>query len=197
MKHIVITRKTGYFYTKEEDNNSISIAHILNDMVYDEKRNAIMIKDIKECVKEGRIPIILTERIEHIRILKEQLEELDVPILVYKGNMGKRKRIEIENKIQEVDQKQSSRIILATSSSIGEGFDDSRLDTLFLTMPVSWKGRIIQYVGRLHREHQGKETVMVYDYLDSMRVLEKMYDRRLNGYKIAGYEVEEIESLIE
>ena len=92
-------------------------------------------------------------------------------------------------KIKEADESYQPRIILATSSSIGEGFDDSRLDTLFLTMPVSWKGRIIQYVGRLHRKHEDKEKVIVYDYLDNMKVLEKMYFRRLKGYKIAGYEI--------
>ena len=67
--------------------------------------------------------------------------------------------------------------------------DDNRLDTLFLTMPVSWKGRIIQYVGRLHREHEDKKKVIVYDYLDNMKILEKMYNRRQKGYKIAGYEI--------
>ena len=103
--------------------------------------------------------------------------------------MEKKKTKEIQEIIKEVDEKNRARIILATSSSIGEGFDDSRLDTLFLTMPVSWKGRIIQYVGRLHREHEGKEKVIVYDYLDNMKVLEKMYNRRLKGYNIAGYEI--------
>lgn len=91
--------------------------------------------------------------------------------------------------IKDADENNKPRIILATSSSIGEGFDDKRLDTLFLTMPVSWKGRIIQYVGRLNREHEAKNKVIVYDYLDNMKVLEKMYNRRLKGYRIARYEV--------
>ena len=97
-------------------------------------------------------------------------------------------RARVSNKTlkQNADNNNKPRIILATSSSIGEGFDDNRLDTLFLTMPVSWKGRIIQYVGRLHREHVDKEKVIVYDYLDNMKVLENMYTRRLKGYKITG-----------
>ncbi len=74
---------------------------------------------------------------------------------------SRKKTKEIREVIDEADRKNKLRIILATSSSIGEGFDDSRLDTLFLTMPVSWKGRIIQYVGRLHREHEDKEKVIV------------------------------------
>lgn len=92
-------------------------------------------------------------------------------------------------RIKYLQRQNNLAYILATSSSMGEGFDDNRLDTLFLTMPVSWKGRIIQYVGRLHREHEDKEKVIVYDYLDNMKVLEKMYNRRLKGYKIAGYEI--------
>ena len=152
-------------------------------------RNDMIIEDIKKCVLEGRVPIVLTERVEHLKILKESLEDLNVPVVAYKGNMGKKKIKEIQDVIDEADRNNKPRIILATSSSIGEGFDDSRLDTLFLTMPVSWKGRIIQYVGRLHREHEDKEKVIVYDYLDNMKVLEKMYNRRLKGYKIAGYEI--------
>ena len=149
----------------------------------------MIIEDIKRCVLEGRVPIVLTERVEHLKVLKENLENLNVPVVAYKGNMGKKRIKEIQDVIDEADKNNKPRIILATSSSIGEGFDDSRLDTLFLTMPVSWKGRIIQYVGRLHREHEDKEKVIVYDYLDNMKVLEKMYNRRLKGYKIAGYEI--------
>ena len=124
-----------------------------------------------------------------MKILQEVFLDLQVPVFIYKGNMGKKKTKEIQSIIKEADENNKPRIILATSSSIGEGFDDSRLDTLFLTMPVSWKGRIIQYVGRLHREHEDKEKVIVYDYLDNMKILEKMYSRRLKGYKIAGYEI--------
>ena len=103
--------------------------------------------------------------------------------------LKKKKVKEFKQLIEDADKQNKSRIILATSTSIGEGFDDSRLDTLFLTMPVSWKGRIIQYVGRLHREHIEKNKVVVYDYLDNMKVLDKMYNRRLKGYKVAGYEI--------
>ena len=93
--------------------------------------------------------------------------------MIYRGNIGKKKTKEVQKILEEADKENKPRIILATSSSIGEGFDDSRLDTLFLTMPVSWKGRIIQYVGRLHRKHEEKEKVVVYDYLDNMKNKEK------------------------
>jgi superfamily II DNA or RNA helicase len=188
MEHVVIVRKTNYKYISIEE-NKIQISEILNDMCNNVFRNSMIIEDIRKCILEGRVPIVLTERIEHLKILKENLESLNVPVVIYKGNMGKKKSKEIQDIIKEADENNKPRIILATSSSIGEGFDDSRLDTLFLTMPVSWKGRIIQYVGRLHREHEDKNKVIVYDYLDNMKVLEKMYNRRLKGYKIAGYEI--------
>ena len=174
-----------------EIKDKIQISDIFNDMSHNVHRNSIIIDDIKKCVLDGRVPIVLTERVEHLEILKHELEDIDVPVVIYKGSMGKKKTKEIQNILEEADKNNKSRVILATSSSIGEGFDDSRLDTLFLTMPVSWKGRIIQYVGRLHREHEDKEKVIVYDYLDNMAVLEKMYNRRLKGYKIAGYEIVE------
>ena len=191
MEHTVIVKKTNYKYIPTEEKDKIQIAEILNDMCHNVFRNSLIIEDISKCIKEGRIPIVLTERVEHLNLLKEQLEKLEVPVVIYKGNMGKKKTKEIQDIIKEADENNKSRIILATSSSIGEGFDDSRLDTLFLTMPVSWKGRIIQYVGRLHREHEDKEKVIVYDYLDNMKVLEKMYNRRIKGYKMAGYEIVE------
>lgn len=189
MEHTVIVKKTNYKYILPEEKEKIQISEILNDMCSNVFRNSMIIEDIKRSILAGRCPIVLTERVEHLKILKESLEDLNVPVVIYKGNMGKKKTKEIQNIIKEADDNNKPRIILATSSSIGEGFDDSRLDTLFLTMPVSWKGRIIQYVGRLHREHESKEKVIVYDYLDNMKVLEKMYNRRLKGYKIAGYEI--------
>ena len=191
MEHTVIVKKTNYKYIPTEERDKIQISEILSDMCHNVFRNSLIIEDIGKCISEGRIPIVLTERAEHLNILREQLEYMNVPVVIYKENMGKKKTKEIQDILKDADENNKSRIILATSSSIGEGFDDSRLDTLFLTMPVSWKGRIIQYVGRLHREHEDKEKVIVYDYLDNMKVLEKMYNRRIKGYKIAGYEIVE------
>ena len=187
----VIVRKTNYRYAPLEEMETISFSEILNDMSHNELRNSIILQDVKQSVADGRIPIVLTERLEHLNILKQKLEELQVPVVIYKGNMGKKKTKEMQEIIQNADKNQQVRIILATSSSIGEGFDDSRLDTLFLTMPVSWKGRIIQYVGRLHRNHKDKEELIVYDYLDNMKILERMYYKRIKGYKALGYEIEE------
>jgi len=82
----------------------------------------------------------------------------------------------------------TERLILATGRYIGEGFDDPRFDTLFLAMPISWKGTLAQYVGRLHREHDGKREVIVYDYVDhSVPVLARMAAKREKGYRALGY----------
>ena len=186
----VIVRKTNYQYTHLEEMEHISFSEILNDMSHNEPRNHIILQDVKDSIEEGRIPIVLTERLEHLSILKQKLDELKIPVVIYKGNMGKKKTKEMQEVIEEADKKHQPRIILATSSSIGEGFDDKRLDTLFLTMPVSWKGRIIQYVGRLHRNEENKKKLVVYDYLDNMRILERMYYKRIKGYKTSGYEIE-------
>jgi superfamily II DNA or RNA helicase len=86
------------------------------------------------------------------------------------------------------DSNGEQRIILATGRYLGEGFDDPRLDTLFLTMPISWKGTLAQYVGRLHRDHDGKSNVIVFDYVDaSIPMLARMASKRQTGYKHLGY----------
>jgi len=102
-------------------------------------------------------------------------------VFVLKGCMGKKQRRTIAEAIAAVPESES-RVILATGSHIGEGFDDARLDPLFLAMPISWKGTLQQYVGRLHRLHDAKRVVRVYDYVDSqVLMLARMYARRLNG----------------
>ena len=189
MEHTVIVKKTNYKYIGIEEKNKIIMPDIYKDMCNNVFRNSLIIEDISKCIMEGRVPIVLTEIKDHLKVLEGSLKNLNVPIAIYKGNMRKKKTKEIQEIIEDADKNNKPRIILATSRSIGEGFDDSRLDTLFLTMPISWKGRIIQYVGRLHRKHEGKRKVIVYDYLDNMKMLERMYDKRLSGYRMAGYEI--------
>ena len=112
-------------------------------------------------------------------------------VFVLKGGMGKRQRREIAEAIAAVPAAES-RLILATGSYIGEGFDDARLDTLFLVMPISWKGTLQQYAGRLHRLHDNETAVKVYDYIDDrVPMLARMYERRLRGYRAIGYGVEQ------
>jgi superfamily II DNA or RNA helicase len=110
-------------------------------------------------------------------------------VFTLKGSMGKKQRRSTAEAIAAVPECEP-RVILATGSYIGEGFDDARLDTLFLAMPISWKGTLQQYVGRLHRLQDAKRVVRVYDYVDSnVRMLARMYARRLKGYNLIGYTI--------
>src|SRR5215831_5670362 len=108
-------------------------------------------------------------------------------VFVLKGGMGTRQRRSIAEALASVPEHEP-RVILATGSYIGEGCDDARLDTLFLAMPISWKGTLQQYVGRLLRLHDNKHVVKVYDYVDNwVAMLERMYERRMKGYGAIGY----------
>ena len=146
-----------------------------------------IIDDVRNALKEKRSPIILTERREHLEILNEQLQDFVENMIVLYGGMKASVRNEMNARLTEINGA-GKRLILATGSYIGEGFDDPGLDTLFLTMPISFKGKIVQYAGRLHRLCKGKSETRIYDYLDSnMPVLQRMYSRRLKAYKALGY----------
>ncbi len=137
----------------------------------------------------GRFPLILTERREHLNALAQLLEGKVENLFQLHGGIRQKGRKEIFERIRECSDS-VSKTILATGSYIGEGFDDPRLDTLFLTMPSSFKGKIIQYAGRLHRYHKDKSDVRIYDYVDAnVSVLATMYQGRLKTYKMLGYEV--------
>jgi superfamily II DNA or RNA helicase len=110
-------------------------------------------------------------------------------VVVLRGGMGSRERRAAEEVLRVPEPEE--RLVLSTGRFLGEGFDDSRLDTLFLVSPISWKGTLAQYVGRLHREHEGKAEVRVYDYVDTnVPVLARMAARRHVGYKALGYTIE-------
>jgi superfamily II DNA or RNA helicase len=103
--------------------------------------------------------------------------------------MGAKQRKQVAESLALVSTHEP-RMILATGSYLGEGFDDARLDTLFLAMPISWRGTLQQYVGRLHRLHENKKEVLVYDYSDVLvPMLARMYKKRLAGYSALGYVV--------
>jgi superfamily II DNA or RNA helicase len=121
--------------------------------------------------------------------LAARLREHTEKVFVLKGGMGAKQRSQITREFAATEN--SSRVIVATGSYIGEGFDDSRLDTLFLAMPISWRGTLQQYVGRLHRLHDSKKVVEVYDYVDSsIPMLARMFDKRLRGYEALGYSIQ-------
>ena len=140
-------------------------------------------------IENGRVPLLLTERTDHVQLFVDRLSRRVPNVFVMKGGMGKKQRDALTSQIAAVPEDQQ-RVIIATGRYIGEGFDDARLDTLFLAMPISWRGTLQQYVGRLHRLHENKHVVRVYDYVDScVPVLNRMYEKRLKAYKAIGYTV--------
>ena len=187
-EHKVIPRYTDFRMPLEA--SEVTIQDVYAALIVDVARNEMIANDMVKAVESGRCPLLLTGRTEHLRYFAERLAGVAQHIFVLKGGMGKKQRREITEALAAVPENES-RIILATGSYIGEGFDDARLDTLFLAMPISWKGTLQQYVGRLHRLHDNKRFVQVYDYVDNrVLMLARMYDRRLKGYAAIGYRFE-------
>lgn len=154
----------------------------------DEKRNEMIFDDVLQSLEAHRRPIILTERRDHLEHLRSRFEKFTKNLIVLYGGMSAAERRAAENGLKRPDTEE--RLVLATGRYLGEGFDDASLDTLFLTMPISWKGTLAQYVGRLHREHHAKREVIVYDDVDSgVTMLARMAFKRQAGYRSLGYEI--------
>jgi len=153
----------------------------------DERRNRLILDDVTTALAEGRSPILLTERKDHLEYLAARLRGVARHLVVLRGGMTPTERRAAATTLASIPDNES-RLVIATGRYIGEGFDDARLDTLFLTMPVSWKGTLVQYTGRLHRLHLGKTEVRIYDYVDrEVPMLFRMFDKRLRGYRAIGY----------
>ena len=187
--HVVTPRFTHFNVPPEW--SEISIQDLYTALALDEQRTDQVVSDVLEAVREGRSPLVLTERKDHLRTIAKKLEGRVENLFVLRGGAGKKTRDDFFQRLGNVHQ-ESARVILATGKYIGEGFDDARLDTLFLAMPISWRGILQQYVGRLHRVHENKRVVHVYDYVDYLvPVLARMYDRRVSSYKSIGYVIDE------
>lgn len=166
-----------------------SIPAIYAALAQDGVRNDLIFDDVLKSLEAKRSPIVLTERKDHLDYLQRRFAPFVRNLVVLRGGMSARDR-KIANTALNVSD-DDERLILATGRYIGEGFDDSRLDTLFLTMPIAWKGTLAQYVGRLHREHDGKGDVLVVDYVDqTVPVLARMAAKRRAGYRALGYVIE-------
>jgi len=160
-------------------------------MIEDEERNQMIVTDVVNAISQKRSPIVLTERISHLEKLASMLSPHTRNLLILRGGMGEKQRRLVTEKLQSI-QDHEERLIIATGRYLGEGFDDNRLDTLFLTLPVSWKGTIAQYAGRLHRLYEMKNEVLIFDYSDLyLPMLEKMHKKRLSGYRAIGYEIDD------
>ena len=154
-----------------------------------EDRDNIIINDVIKCVKDGRTPVILSRYVDHSKKLYERLVGHADKVFLLSGENSKKEHRAILQQMNQV-QAEESMILVATGKLIGEGFDFSRLDTLIMAMPVSWKSVVEQYAGRLNRDYEGKKSVIIYDYVDShISMFEKMYYKRLKAYKQIGYDV--------
>lgn len=187
--HYIIPRFTPFRKPVSQDEKDWTIGEIYSEISASQIRNQLIINDVINCVKEGRNPIILTERTTHVELIAKELSKTIPNVIELTGGMTAKER---KNKLERLSSipPDDNIVIVATGRFVGEGFDEPRLDTLFLAMPVAWKGTVQQYAGRLHRLYQNKNEVQIYDYVDvHVGVLERMYHKRLKGYAIIGYSV--------
>ncbi|MCR8921273.1 DEAD/DEAH box helicase [Dasania sp. GY-MA-18] len=152
-------------------------------MENDERTQRIII-DVLACIQQSKHPIVLTERRGHAETINALLLDKEVDSVVLKGAMRASERKAVEEQLP------TAQVVVATGKYVGEGFDLPRLDTLFLAMPIAWKGSLAQYAGRIHRESDGKERVTIYDYVDcSLPMLQRMFNKREKSYKAMGYQI--------
>ncbi len=167
------------------------IQEVFGSLTQDDTRNALIEQDVLEALNRGRRCLILSHRREHCRRLAERLVLMGKTPFMLNGGQGKKERAAILNAIQETPQ-DKDLIVVATGQYLGEGFDCPQLDTLFLAFPVAFKGKLIQYVGRIMRDFPSKIIAEVYDYVDAqVPVLKHMFFRRQKTYKSQGFELKE------
>jgi len=184
-EHKLIVRETSFAWRGE--GSETSIQDIYRALAGDEKRNQQIVDDVVALIEEGRSPILLTERKDHLESLAERLRRLVRHVIVLQGGMSAKERRNAVADLAAIPES-AERVVLATGRYVGEGFDDPRLDTLLLAMPVSWKGTLVQYSGRLHRRHPDKTEVRIYDYVDQrVPMLLRMFEKRLATYRAIGY----------
>lgn len=164
-----------------------SITDIYRKLSENEIRNNLIVSDVAEALQNGRSPIVLTERREHVELLADRMSGYCKNIIKLVGTTSTKERRETAEILEAIPNGEPL-IIIATGKYVGEGFDYPRLDTLFLALPIAWKGKVAQYAGRLHRNYEGKTEVQVYDYVDiHIPVLERMYQKRVKSYSAIGY----------
>ena len=189
----LILRETGFCLPDTEIETTIQ--KIYARLTTDKQRNLLILADIRKALAEGRSPILLTERKDHLEFLAGELRDSVKNVIVLKGGMGVKQRRKVMEQLADIP-KYEERLILATGRYIGEGFDDARLDTLFLALPFSWKGMLMRYAGRLHRLYPGKAEVRVYDYVDGLvPMLAKMHEKRMKGFRTMGYKQAETQTI--
>ena len=175
-----VTRLTGF--AVEPDSLPKEIYKTIET---DRERNALICNDIRMAIEAGKSCLVFSERVLHIETIYEMLSDLKDKVFLLHGKQSKKLQSESLNDFKKAG---NGIALLSTGRYLGEGFDDPRLDTLFLTFPISWKGVLQQYAGRLHRENFGKHEVRIYDYVDeNVPMLKKMFENRKKGYRALEY----------
>lgn len=165
------------------------IQDVFRQIVQDQERTSAIAREIQSAFEQGHKVLVLTERTEHLDAIEAALAGLVLSPFVLHGRLSKKQRTVLITELNSLPS-DAPRILLATGKLVGEGFDHPPLDTLVLAMPVSWKGTLQQYAGRLHREHAGKTDVRIIDFVDAgYPALLKMWEKRQRGYKAMGYRI--------
>lgn len=190
-ERLLIPRFTSY---RELTDDRAMYVQILQRIAEDDCRNRLIVADVCKALDEGKSPIVLTSLTSHVEILSSMLADSCKNVITLVGSESvKEKRLKMD-RLQTIP-KEEALVIIATGKYVGEGFDCPRLDTLFLALPVSWKGIVAQYAGRLHRDYPGKRVVQVFDYIDiHVPMCDVMYKRRLRGYASVGYKIRQNDS---
>lgn len=184
--HYVYPRFTRLIHSEGE---KLKINEAYKAVITNEIRNQQIVDDVEKCIQNGRTPLVLTKFKEHASILMEKLQDKSDYLFLLQGGKSTKERDLIREEMSNVPETKSV-ILVAIGQYIGEGFNYPRLDTMMLTTPISYDGNVEQYAGRLHRDYEKKKDVIIYDYVDThIRVLEKMYHKRLRAYKKIGYEL--------
>lgn len=185
-RRFLIPRFTSHRNLKADGGN---YAQVIDELIESESRNKQILDDIASNLAEGRTPIILTARTAHVDLLAEECRQICPNVFRLVGNDSAKTKREVMELLSLVPADEPL-VVVATGKYVGEGFDLPRLDTLMLALPVSWKGLIAQYTGRLHRNYPGKSETRIYDYIDlRVPICDSMYRKRLHGYKAVGYSI--------
>lgn len=182
--------KNNHLLFVNQNINDYTMNEINNFIVKDIIRNEKILQDVKMEFENGKNILLLTERLEHLEYFGNKLSKITNNLFLYHGNLRK-KELEKYNQLKDnISNNNDNKIIVATGSYIGEGFDDSSLDVLFLTMPISGVTKVIQYTGRLHRKNKKKKEIIVYDYVDdNFKQTRNMFEKRKKTYDKLGYEI--------
>ncbi len=184
-RHRLVVRETRFSLPELRDETGIQ--GLYRALIADEERNRMILDDVIAALTQGRSPILLTERKDHLEMLADRLRKAVRHLVIMSGGKSGKDRRDLTARLAQIPDDEE-RVVLATGRYIGEGFDDARLDTLFLALPVSWKGTLVQYAGRLHRLHPRKTEVLIFDYVDrEVSMLLRMFEKRRRTYRAVGY----------